>query len=58
MSKLRNLWRRFARWLFGEPTQIANPSLLSSRAYMREWQRRQGEALRKARERQNQVRKR
>ena len=55
MSTLQNLWRLVVRPLSAEPSQFANTANLSSKAYMREWHRRQSEALRKAREREKQV---
>jgi hypothetical protein len=51
---LQNIWHLVVRPLSGEATQFANPSNLSTKAYMRKWHRRQAEALREARERQEQ----
>jgi hypothetical protein len=48
MISLQSAWRQCKRWIVPEPEPSGAPSLSSSRAYMREWHRRQREAIREA----------
>jgi hypothetical protein len=48
MISLEIAWRLCKRWVVPESDPAGAPSLSSSRAYMREWHRRQREAIRAA----------
>lgn len=52
MAKLLETWRTFTHWLIAEGHQFAGASDISSRAYTREWRRRQIESIREAQLRQ------
>lgn len=57
MSKIREALRVCARWLSGDPDESPKPPPISSRAYVREWHRRQRDALRRARQSQESMTK-
>jgi len=48
MTRLKNAWRMCVGWLFPKQHQFAAPTFSSNKAYVREWHRRQREALRPA----------
>ena len=50
MLKLLNAWRFYTRWFHPEPDKLAGSS--SGKAYVREWHRRQRQALHEAIKRQ------
>ena len=52
MAKLLERWRNYTQGLFADRDQFAGPSNTSSKAYMREWRRRQIESIREAQMRQ------
>jgi hypothetical protein len=53
MAKLLETWRNCTQWLFAaDRNQFAGPANTSSKAYMREWRRRQIESIREAQLRQ------
>jgi len=52
MTKLLETWRNFTHWLFAERHQFAGAPDISSKAYTREWRRRQIESIREAQLRQ------
>jgi hypothetical protein len=56
MIRLQDAWRQCKRWIAPEPDPSGAPSFSSGRAYMREWHRRQREAIRAAIEAQQKER--
>lgn len=48
MISLQLAWQHCKRWIVPETDPSGAPTLSSSRAYMREWHRRQREAIREA----------
>lgn len=48
MMSLQLAWQHCKRWVVPESDPAGAPSFWSSRAYMREWHRRQREAIRQA----------
>jgi hypothetical protein len=46
--KVTDAWRKLARWLAVKPHQFDGPPISSSKTHVREWHRRQREALREA----------
>ena len=56
MAKLLETWRNYTQWLFAERRQFAGPADISSKAYTREWRRRQIESIREAQLRQQERR--
>lgn len=52
MAKLLETWRNLTQRLFAERHQFAGPANFSSKAYTREWRRRQIESIREAQLRQ------
>jgi hypothetical protein len=58
MARLLETWRNCTQWLFAEGRQFAGAADISSKAYTREWRRRQIESIREAQLRQESQQKR